>query len=204
MNWKTSYATRETWLCLDFANTLKWRGRGPAEEHLGTYADLVAWGRKIGLMTDEASAKRKARADRQPHDAAAVHSKAIALRERIYRIFSPIAAGDVPAQADIDQLNADITEAAPHLRVASADGAFAWNWADPAESLESLLWPIVLSAAQLLTSDDLGRVGECEEPICGYLFFDASKNHSRRWCRMDLCGNRAKFRRYYRRQQAVG
>jgi predicted RNA-binding Zn ribbon-like protein len=35
---------------------------------------------------------------------------------------------------------------------------------------------------------------------CGWLFLDTSKNHSRRWCSMDACGNQAKARRHYRRR----
>jgi predicted RNA-binding Zn ribbon-like protein len=45
-------------------------------------------------------------------------------------------------------------------------------------------------------------VGVCPGEGCGWLFFDASKNRSRRWCAMEDCGNRAKARRHYRRSRA--
>jgi predicted RNA-binding Zn ribbon-like protein len=64
-----------------------------------------------------------------------------------------------------------------------------------------MLYPIANSAAMLLTSEDLGRVRECanEEEGCGSLFLDCSKSQSRRWCSMESCGNRAKFKTYYDR-----
>ena len=68
------------------------------------------------------------------------------------------------------------------------------------DSLDGLLRPVVLAAAQLLTSDWVGRVKQCEDDRgCGFLFIDTSKNRSRRWCSMDGCGNRAKVQRHRNR-----
>lgn len=44
----------------------------------------------------------------------------------------------------------------------------------------------------------------CHNPDCRWVFVDRSKNHSRRWCEMGTCGNRAKVRRYRRRQARAG
>ncbi|MET9342316.1 CGNR zinc finger domain-containing protein [Nonomuraea sp. NPDC003804] len=48
------------------------------------------------------------------------------------------------------------------------------------------------------------RVRPCGNPRCVLWFLDVSKNRSRRWCRMDVCGNRAKVGRYNQRQRASG
>lgn len=58
---------------------------------------------------------------------------------------------------------------------------------------------LIQRAIELLTSDLIGRVGRC--PSCGWLFLDTSKNHSRRWCSMQICGGSAKSRAYYRRRK---
>lgn len=63
-------------------------------------------------------------------------------------------------------------------------------------------WPIVYSAAKLLASSGLDRVRQCAGDDCGWLFLDTSRNHSRRWCDMADCGNRAKARRHYRRTRS--
>jgi len=48
------------------------------------------------------------------------------------------------------------------------------------------------------------RIRVCEERLvgrCAWLFLDTSRNHSRRFCSMDECGNRAKQRRHYQRRK---
>jgi predicted RNA-binding Zn ribbon-like protein len=53
-----------------------------------------------------------------------------------------------------------------------------------------------------MTSENYQRVGQCADVDgCGWLFVDTSKNHSRRWCDINDCGNRAKQRRYQKRAQ---
>ena len=86
------------------------------------------------------------------------------------------------------------------MEITPAGGAFAWTWAVGAEELDRVVWPVVRSAAALLTSGSLERVRQCAGDGCDWLFVDLSKNQSRRWCSMDMCGSRAKSRRYYRRK----
>jgi len=77
---------------------------------------------------------------------------------------------------------------------------FVWAW-DPADGpVEAVLGPITLSALTLLTQADLSRIKQCRGDHCGWLFFDTTKNKSRRWCEMVVCGNRAKQRRFHRRR----
>ena len=63
-------------------------------------------------------------------------------------------------------------------------------------SAELPLWQLSENAAELLTSDKLGLLRECAKQDCRWLFLDTSKNHTRRWCDMKLCGNRMKARRF--------
>jgi predicted RNA-binding Zn ribbon-like protein len=60
------------------------------------------------------------------------------------------------------------------------------------------------AAARLLTEKDLTLVRRCENPACVLHFYDPSKNHRRRWCSMDICGNRMKVAAHYRRQREGG
>ena len=63
------------------------------------------------------------------------------------------------------------------------------------------LWPVVRSAADLLTGPSLERVKRCPGEGCGWLFLDTSRNGSRRWCDMASCGNRARVRAFAARQR---
>ncbi|WP_232327322.1 CGNR zinc finger domain-containing protein [Herbidospora yilanensis] len=48
------------------------------------------------------------------------------------------------------------------------------------------------------------RLKVCVESTCQAAFIDASKNRSRAWCSMRVCGNRTKTRTYRARRQAEG
>ncbi len=81
-------------------------------------------------------------------------------------------------------------------RAAAAALAAAGPDPDVHDVLAAELGPGELS---LLTSPSLARVRHCASASCGWLFVDVSRNHSRRWCDMEDCGNRAKARRHYAR-----
>jgi predicted RNA-binding Zn ribbon-like protein len=67
------------------------------------------------------------------------------------------------------------------------------------ENPEDLLVPLAYYAADFFSSADYSAIRKCENPQCILFFYDTSKNHSRRWCSMDLCGNRAKVSAFRRR-----
>jgi predicted RNA-binding Zn ribbon-like protein len=123
------------------------------------------------------------------------------LREVIYRTFSALAAQRQPTLSDLAALNRALRDALPRLELRPSAGGFEWTWASARDDLDWMLWPIIRSAAELLTSEDLDRVRECAREGCDWLFVDTSKNRSRRWCSMNLCGSRVKARRYYRRRK---
>jgi predicted RNA-binding Zn ribbon-like protein len=88
-------------------------------------------------------------------------------------------------------------------RLRFREGRFVTEWADARSDLASVLWPVVLSAQALLCTADCSRVKACSPPDgCGWLYYDSSRNRSRRWCSMQSCGNAAKARSYYARSIA--
>jgi predicted RNA-binding Zn ribbon-like protein len=117
------------------------------------------------------------------------------------RVFASIAKGKEANGADLAELNKMVQEALSRLAITPVGEGYDWTWVPEEKALEQMLWPIARSAADLLTSPELGRVKRCAREGCDWLFVDESKNHSRRWCSMSLCGSRVKARRYYRRQK---
>lgn len=189
-------------LCLDFVNTLDWRLSSQPQDLLLSYADLVAWGRHVGVLSDAWTRRLLRESRKSPAMADAVLKRAIALRELVYRVFSSIAHGGTPGRQDIDRLNVALSESLSRMRLVPAAASFEWDWDERDLSLERPLWYIVQAAATLLTTGKLDRIRQCNDDNCGWLFFDASKNRSRRWCSMKDCGNRAKARRHYRKTKA--
>jgi predicted RNA-binding Zn ribbon-like protein len=186
-------------LCLDFANSLDGRLAEHPQESLTNYADLVSWSQRAGVLPQDAAQSLTQQAALRPAAATEVLSHAIALREALYRIFSAVAGQRSPQTADLDLLNDILGEALAVLRITPTADGFAWDWTSDVQRLDRPLWPIAQSAADLLTAGELQTVRECAALTCGWLFLDTSRNHSRRWCDMKSCGNRAKARRHYAR-----
>lgn len=189
-------------LCLDFANTRSGRRADPTERLL-TYRDLGAWGRQADVLNDEEGRRLTRIAAEHPREAARTLSEAVTLREALYGIFSSVIDGSTAGEADLAIFNAALSRALDHLRVVARPRGFTWTWA-AGDRLDRMLWPVLRSAADLLVSDGVHKVRRCAAESCDWLFLDASRNHSRRWCDMRDCGNRAKARRYYARKKAGG
>ena len=190
------------WLALDFANTWADRDR-PETDKLVGYADLAAFAAQTGILERPRAAALAARAADHAAAAAAALAASIELREALYRIFSRQVAGASADARDLDLVTGAVAGTAARLRLEPEGGAFAWRWRGLEASFEGPLAPIAWSATELMTGESLGRVRECDGAGCTWLFLDASRNRSRRWCSMNTCGNRAKARRHYHRARAA-
>lgn len=185
---------------VDFTNTLSSRKDGPPREYLTDYPALVAWGRQAGVLSDAEAAALRALAVTRPADAAAVAEEARALREALYGIFTAGIEGRPVADADLTVFNDSLERALARAWVVRQAGGFTWGWCGDL-TLDRMLWPVARSGADLLTGPEAQRVSECRSDDCGWLFLDQTRNHSRHWCSMDGCGNRAKARRHYARRK---
>jgi predicted RNA-binding Zn ribbon-like protein len=188
-------------LCLDFANTVEPRVAsyhgGHPREYLASYVDLVEWCRHAGIMGGDGADRLLAEAGRQPDMARYIFEKAIGVREAIYRSFLAIASKKQPVRRDLDLLHTIYAQAIASARLATTDAGFDLVWSVPGDRLDYPLWPIARSAVELLMHGDPHRIKDCLTggDGCGWLFYDTSKNNSRRWCSMRGCGNPAKERR---------
>ncbi len=185
-------------LCLDFCNTVGGKRGGIPREFLDSYSEFISWARQAGLITDNQVAELLRKANRRGQEAVDVLTRATELREAVYRIFLDRSHGKSPRPADLAILNAELSRLLPRLQITSNSAGCDWMWTD-AEALDFPLGPIAHSAADLVTSHSKPQLHQCEGDNCGWLFLDSSKNHSRRWCAMRDCGNRAKVRRHRRK-----
>jgi predicted RNA-binding Zn ribbon-like protein len=186
-------------ICLDFCNTVGGKREGIARENLHSYDDLLSWYEQAALIEPtQAEALHQAALSR-PQEAATALVRAIRLRESIYNILFAVARSKPPKAEDVQNLNSELASSLGRLRLTRQKGAagFQWTWAAGDIGFDHPLGPIARSAADLLTHPDLlARIHQCKGDNCGWLFLDASKNHSRCWCDMRDCGNRAKVRRH--------
>lgn len=185
--------------CLDFANTASGRGTAAHEEHLRSYDDLLTWGVHGGGLPIEARRTLVRRAAETPQEASKVLQRALHLREAIRGVVVSIARRTAtdPAQAEIVVREAAAAVSAAGL--ARQGQGVCWRWPDRTDDLARPLWPIARSAFALIEDADPARLKLCPAADCGWIFLDRSKNNSRRWCDMRVCGNRDKVRRFYER-----
>jgi predicted RNA-binding Zn ribbon-like protein len=178
---------------LDFVNTVDRTAAGPADERLGTYADLLHWAVESGAVRADVAARLRRRAAARPGEARGAHAAALRTREILYRLFAATIAGERP-RGVLGPFNDLLGRTLNRLEL--VEGAPArWWWRGMDERLDSVLWPVVRSAAELLTSDEAARLRMCDGPDCGWLYVDRSRNGLRRWCQMRTCGTREKSRR---------
>ena len=185
-------------LALDFANTASGRGGPQRLDHLREPEHVVAWAEHAGVI--DAAMAARVRARLKDRAFATLLADALGLREAIYRAAVAIASGQNPAQEDLTSIKAACARAIAASDLVPRDAGFRWTWATDPPVPETILGPVALSAAGLLREGDLSRLKQCLGEHCGWLFFDLTKNNSRRWCDMAVCGNRMKGRRHRARQ----
>jgi predicted RNA-binding Zn ribbon-like protein len=195
--------------CIDFVNTVGGRllsappalGSVVREDKLGSYDDLLAWARHADVLTVRGAGGRAGAPRRRPREASRVLARAVSTREALHRVLVSLMRGRVPPPRDLAALNAELTVVRGQERLVPGPNGLHWQPALSGVRLEAVLWPVWRAAAALLTSGDAARLRECGGEGCGWLFLDRSRNHSRRWCTMEDCGNVSKVRRFRRKQR---
>jgi predicted RNA-binding Zn ribbon-like protein len=184
-------------LCLDYANTLSWRGSRTPIETLHDLAGLLGWIERSAGADAEAAREIRSWACADASPAAGVFTAAIAMREVIFRIFSAVAFDGPVRKADFAELKSAVAKAPARKQLVPSAGGYAWRIEPFRPSVEDILAPVLWAAADLLLNAARRRIRHCANERCLWLFVDESKNGARRWCDMTSCGNRAKARRHY-------
>jgi len=179
-------------LCLDLANTVVAR-EGRAVDLLTDANALRRWlagaGLGAGDESDDSRARRQA------------FRTARELRAAVRTIAEAMIAGDRITDDAVSVVNR-VLEARPTFdQVVREEDGFRRVSRTASRTPLALLTPVAASAARLLTGLDPARVSRCDARGCVLVYYDASRNRSRRWCSMARCGNRAKVARHYRRSR---
>jgi predicted RNA-binding Zn ribbon-like protein len=194
-------------LALDFTNTSSGRGHHAHLEHLRTAENVVAWARHAKVLAQGDGEWMFSALAADEGLAMRFLKRALALREIIYALGVEVAARRRAPPDSVEALAHIHAACIAKARLTPHGAGFVWSWAPQEAPIEAVLGPIALSALTLLTQADLSRIKQCQGDHCGWLFLDTTKNKSRRWCEMEVCGNRAKQKRHQsrlRRATAAG
>ena len=170
----------------DFCNTVEYEVDS-VDEALTDPAALAEWLAARGLV----DAGTRADAD----DLRA----ALALRERLRDLLEAAAHDASPgtAASELDRLAADLP-----LRLTFATGSPALLPAVP--GVRGGLSAVLAAAATAVGEGTWERLKVCGRSSCRWVFYDASRNRSRHWCSMSVCGNKEKTQAYRQRRRAQG
>lgn len=186
---------------IDLINTLDWRFReSGSQELLESYGDLLRFCSQSGLLTPRLTLRLVRDSDEGA--TARVLLAARELREAAAQMLYAAIDGHKTDAAWVKKLGLFFRGGHEHRELLWADSRLDWRWPEDESAPDLPLWQLALSTEELMTSDRMALLRECGNPECRWLFLDTSKNHTRRWCDMKVCGNRMKARRFKAQRRA--
>jgi predicted RNA-binding Zn ribbon-like protein len=176
---------------------------------LATYGDLVRFLEESALLSREHV--RVLNKTVAPEAATRALESTRELREAVAAVFYGSLEKKPPQQENLRLLQKHLLDASRHRELqwqppadkgtpTLAQAPFTWHWGRHENDPDLPVWILALSVSQILLSPDMERVRTCGVDTCRWLFLDTSKNHTRRWCNMKVCGNRMKARRFQARR----
>ncbi len=181
---------------LDLLNTKPVLADGPTEL-LQDFRALERWLIASGQVTS-AKAKTKLRSWRNSSQAKAFLGQLIGFREKLREAVVRMEGGSAPGDAFLAEVNLLLVQHPLPALLHKRDGKVARQTSFELRRPSDLWAPIIDATADLLAEPDLSRIRMCES--CVVHFFDTSKKGSRRWCSMNICGNKQKVAAYQRRK----
>jgi predicted RNA-binding Zn ribbon-like protein len=182
---------------LDFLNTRPVLAEGPSEL-LPDVPALERWLIASGIV-DSAKAKRLVRSWRDSLKAAVFLKNLIEFRERLREAVLRLEGGLAPTDEFIQEVNRGLLEYPPATVLRKQEGRLVMAQLLDLERPTDL-WSLIFDgAAKLLSEPEIDRIRQGE--ACVVHFFDTSKKGSRRWCSMNICGNKFKVAAYQRRKR---
>ncbi len=188
-------------LAIDFVNT-EVLEHDELLDRFADFGDWVAWSQQAGLLTPEAARTMLAKyagtreAVRALADGRTFRATLRQMCERIY-------AGRRIDAAILHDVNTALGACGCQRHVERQGDGFALAVLYRFERPADLLMPLANAAADVLAHLDLSLIKRCKSESCQLFFYDTSKNHTRSWCSMQLCGNREKAAAHYRRSKSL-
>jgi predicted RNA-binding Zn ribbon-like protein len=160
---------------------------------------LERWLFASGMLTS-ARAKAIVHGWRHSTEATAFLKRLVAFRERLREAVVRIENGSSPSDAFLAEVNSLLLQHPRHSALHRRDGRVIRETLFEPRKPTDLWAPIIDATADLLAETEVSRLHKCES--CVVHFFDTSKKGSRRWCSMNICGNKLKVAAYQRRKRA--
>jgi predicted RNA-binding Zn ribbon-like protein len=176
-------------LWIDFVNS-DWHdhlGRAPAADRLDDPQWIRQFTRSAGLPAIDA-------------DDSAQRRQLKELRDLLQRIAAECVAGRKISEANLSALNRYLAQTHVRPRLVRKPPHFRLDLSPTSRGLAALEFAVAASLADFLIQGEASRLKLCENPACRWLFYDATRSRTRRWCAA-VCGNLIKVRKFRRRSR---
>ena len=185
--------------CLDLINT-QLIVKGEPKDLLESVDDLYSWLRQARLLT--ASQGEFAQAHPRNEKAEFLLERARIFRATIRIVAERVAAGKAVPDSAVGTINQFLAQRPGYTELVRTKEGFKRRFHSLATQPVEFLAPLLETASDLLSSGRLHFIKKCANPACILYFLDTTKNHTRNWCSMQLCGNRMKVAAHYRRSRS--
>lgn len=184
---------------LDFINT-KAAANGKPVDLLGTYFDLLNWLSKAKFFTQD---EIEAFLDRWSNRAESNYIVDLAkeLRDELASIVQRYQQHKEISEQQLENINHLLQHQVMTTQLKRENNHFIRNHQILIKQPHDLLIPIAQAAVDFFCNYDLSLIKKCANPDCVLIFYDNSKNGTRRWCSQKACGNRMKVNAYLERQK---
>jgi predicted RNA-binding Zn ribbon-like protein len=182
---------------LDFLNT-KPLQKGQAQELLSDFLALLRWFVAARFVDGTAAARFAVRwsGSRQADVALA---RILAFRESLRSGVLAVESGGKLPRRVLDEVNDLVKEHPASFQLVNTGRKLTKKIAVSPATPGDLVGIVANAAADLFCDVDRTRIRQCE--TCVIHFCDTTKNRTRRWCSMQVCGNRAKVAAYAARKR---
>ncbi|MCD9025492.1 CGNR zinc finger domain-containing protein [Cohnella silvisoli] len=174
----------------DFLNSVHhdWRGDGAVEDRLDDPDWLRKWLKQqqfdLGLPNSNELSNLKQ------------------LRELMHRIVMVLVSAVSPSAEDIQALNKVLADGPVIRQIATTDVHYRVTLSPTGHQWPNVMAEIAASFAQMLADGEPSRIRICDNPNCLWVYYDDTRNRSKRYCDDKMCGNLMKVRRFRARKKA--
>lgn len=186
--------------CLDFINTLM-IVQGTPTDLLGGFEDLVAWLVQANMMDKVRAVVVMTQWNHK--DQEQLFEQGVVFRKTLREIVARIVARKSIPDSAVASINQILSQCPGYPQLVYKKGGYVRQFQSQATQKGGLLAPLAEAASDLLCSGKLSLVKKCGNPACILYFYDTTKNHTRNWCSMQLCGNRIKVAAHYQRKRNI-
>jgi predicted RNA-binding Zn ribbon-like protein len=185
--------------CLDFVNT-QMIVKGEPVDVLESVEDLLSWLAQARLLTKpQADAVR---AGLKHTELTSLLNQAKSFRATLRGLVERIVAGQSIPDSAIRAINQFLSQRPSYAQLVRTKRGFERRVHSVASPALNILAPLAESASDLLCQTDFTLIKKCGNPACVLYFYDTTKNHTRNWCSMQMCGNRMKVAAHYWRNRS--